>query len=74
MKEEIYSRLPILEKKLGFRFKDPALLVRALTHRSYAGEKKLNPLETNERLEFLGDAILSAVISHLLFEKYFLFC
>ncbi len=67
---ELYQRLPLLEERLGFRFRDPGLLVRALTHRSYAAEKKLGPRADNERLEFLGDAVLSAVISHLLYERF----
>jgi len=68
--KELYQKLPRLERKLGFRFRDPGLLVKALTHRSYAVEKKLGNLQDNERLEFLGDAVLSVVISHLLYEKY----
>lgn len=68
--KELYRKLPRLEKKLGFRFRDPSLLVKALTHRSYAVERKLGDLQDNERLEFLGDAVLSVVISHLLYEKY----
>jgi ribonuclease-3 len=52
-----------LESKLGYRFKDPALLSQALTHRS-AGR------QNNERLEFLGDAILDLVIAECLFERY----
>ncbi|MBX6422529.1 ribonuclease III [Thermosulfurimonas sp. F29] len=68
--KELYRRLGILEERLGFRFRDPGLLVRALTHRSYAAEKRLGPFADNERLEFLGDAVLSAVISHLLYERF----
>ena len=68
--KEIYGRLPRIERKLGLRFRDPGLLVRALTHRSYAGEKRLGELQDNERLEFLGDAVLSLAISHLLYEHY----
>ncbi|QJA06080.1 ribonuclease III [Thermosulfurimonas marina] len=68
--KELYPRLPELERRLGVRFRDPGLLVQALIHRSYAAEKKLPPGADNERLEFLGDAVLSAVITHLLFERF----
>ncbi len=54
--------------KVSFRRKD--LLRRALTHRSYAYENDLDPGETNERLEFLGDAVLDLVISEYLFLKH----
>ncbi len=67
---EYYRRLSGLEEKLGFRFRDPSLLLAALTHRSFSAEHKNWSLPDNERLEFLGDAVLSAVISHLLYEKY----
>jgi ribonuclease-3 len=53
-----------LQKKLGFFFKDTELLTRALTHSSFANE---HGLEHNERLEFLGDAVLELCISRILF-------
>lgn len=57
-------------EKLGFEFKDPSLLVTALTHRSYVNEhKKVNPAH-NERLEFLGDAVLELVTSDFLYRSY----
>ena len=49
-----------LEKRLGYRFKNEALLARALTHASLRGSKKV--LEDNERLEFLGDRVLGLAI------------
>jgi ribonuclease-3 len=55
-------RLNALQSRLGYRFNDPGLLVRALTHRSFGAEH-------NERVEFLGDAVLSLAISSLLFER-----
>ncbi|RMF86719.1 MAG: ribonuclease III, partial [Nitrospirae bacterium] len=55
-----------LTARLGHRFRDPQLLERALTHRSFAGEHRLPPAATNERLEFLGDAVIELVVSHLL--------
>ncbi len=55
-----------LEARLGHRFRDPHLLVRALTHRSAAREQGLGAEETNERLEFLGDAVIQLIVSDLL--------
>jgi len=52
-----------LERRLGYRFNHPALLRQALSHRSFAKEN-------NERLEFLGDAILNASISQQLYDKF----
>jgi len=52
-----------LESRLGYQFKDPALLRRALTHRSFG-------IPNNERLEFLGDSILGAIIGHYLFNTF----
>jgi ribonuclease III len=57
-----------LAKRLGVRFRDPGLLELALTHRSYASENGLEA--TNERLEFLGDAILNLCITDVLFERF----
>ncbi|PSJ42649.1 ribonuclease III [Zobellella endophytica] len=57
------KKLNILQKKLGHTFNDETLLVRALTHRS-AGSRH------NERLEFLGDSILSMVIADALFHRF----
>jgi ribonuclease-3 len=52
-----------LKRRLGYAFADPALLERALTHRSYAGGH-------NERLEFLGDSLLGCVVAILLYERH----
>jgi ribonuclease-3 len=57
------SRLEALQKRLGHRFAEPALLTRALTHRSFGADH-------NERLEFLGDAVLNLAVSTLLFERF----
>ncbi len=54
-----------LQARLGVRFTDPPLLRQALTHRSYAFEH--GDIHTNERLEFLGDAVLSLVVAELLY-------
>lgn len=57
-----------LEAQLGSSFLDPGLLDVALTHRSYAYEHDVQ--ETNERLEFLGDAILNLCVTDLLYEQF----
>ena len=57
-----------LETILGYSFGERELLVRALTHSSFANERTEEGLRDNERLEFLGDAVLGLVISDLLFE------
>ena len=56
--------------KLGFEFNDLNLLVTALTHRSYINEHKNASQEHNERLEFLGDAVLEMVTSDFLYRKF----
>ena len=65
----------VLEKALGYTFKNKALLQEALTHSSYSNELKAKKqiCRCNERLEFLGDAVLSAVVSEYLFEKFPIF-
>ncbi len=59
-----------LEKNIGFSFKDKHLLTEALTHRSYLNEDPKWPLPHNERLEYLGDAVLELVVSDALFKKF----
>lgn len=59
-----------LEDKLGVRFKNHDLLLEALTHRSYLNEKPDWHLNHNERLEFLGDAVLELVVTEYLFKNY----
>jgi ribonuclease-3 len=56
-------RIDVLEHKLGYKFRDEALLEQALTHRSHG-------TPNNERLEFLGDSVLNCVIASLLFERF----
>jgi ribonuclease III len=62
------DRLAALEEALGHRFRDPALLQRALTHSSYANENE--DVEDNERLEFLGDSILNFLVAEKLFAAF----
>lgn len=57
-------------EKLGFEYKDLQLLITALTHRSYVNEHKKSVNEHNERLEFLGDAVLELVVTDFLFKNY----
>ncbi|HEX4104250.1 MAG TPA: ribonuclease III [Candidatus Paceibacterota bacterium] len=59
-----------LEKKLGLNFKNEDLLTEALTHRSYLNEFPKWHLPHNERLEYLGDAVLELIVSEELFEKF----
>lgn len=59
----------LLEERIGYSFKDIALLKQALTHSSYANEQKINKLPNYERLEFLGDAVLELVSSEFLFRE-----
>ena len=58
------------KEKLGFSFNNIELLVTALTHRSYVNEHKKSVKEHNERLEFLGDAVLELVSSDFLYRNY----
>lgn len=64
------KQLKELEAKIGYRFKNWKLFEQALTHSSYANERRLSKLGCNERLEFLGDAVLEIVSSEFLFEKF----
>ena len=56
-----------LEEIIGYTFKNKQLLETALSHSSYANEKKHSSLQSNERLEFLGDSVLSIVVSEYLY-------
>jgi ribonuclease-3 len=59
-----------LETRLGIRFLNPQLLRTALTHPSYANEHPGESPETNERLEFLGDAVLGLIVAETLYARY----
>jgi ribonuclease-3 len=59
-----------LQEAVGHEFRDADLLETALTHRSYANEHPKEQLKSNERLEFLGDAVLELAVSHLLMEAH----
>jgi ribonuclease-3 len=58
------------EEKIGYHFKNSRLLEQAFTHRSYLNEHREPGREHNERLEFLGDAVLELVVTEFLFAKY----
>ena len=59
-----------LEEIIGYHFKNKHYLTQALTHSSYANEKKLGKLGCNERLEFLGDAVLELISSEFLYARF----
>ena len=65
-----HKKLNELQQNIGYQFKQEALLRQALTHSSYAHEKNLKELMDNERLEFLGDAVLEVVSSEFLFKNH----
>ena len=64
------SDLKTLQDNIGIYFKDELLLQQALTHRSYLNEVSVLALVSNERLEFLGDALLGLVIAEILYRDY----
>lgn len=59
-----------LEKKIGVKLKDETITRMAFTHKSYINEHKKEGFEDNERIEFLGDAVLELAVTKHLFEKY----
>ena len=58
------------QEKIGYHFKNKRLLTQALSHSSYSNERRMSKLANNERLEFLGDAVLELTTSEFLYEKY----
>src|SRR3989344_1111489 len=60
----------LFEKKLGLKFKNKDLLTQAFVHRSYLNENPGFALDQNERLEFLGDAVLELIITEHLYKEY----
>ena len=64
------EQLEQLEQIIGYTFHNKKLLRQALTHSSYANEKKLGKLGCNERLEFLGDAVLELISSDFLYKNF----
>ena len=66
---KVQFKLGDLQRKIGIQFKDQNLLEVAFTHRSYLNEQKNTKSDSNERLEFLGDSVLSLIVSRFLFKK-----
>ena len=64
------KKLKALENRIGYEFRNRNLLILALTHSSYANEKKLGKAGCNERLEFLGDAVLELISSDYLYARF----
>ncbi len=64
------SNITFLENKINYSFKDKSIVLTAITHSSYANEKKAKKLKYNERIEFLGDSVLSLTISEHLYKMY----
>ena len=69
-KKDRFKNYRELEKELDYRFRNPGLLDRALTHRSYVHTPENEDLRANERLEFLGDSVLGMVTSWFLFGNF----
>lgn len=67
MKEKLFKDL---QEKLDLQFSNEKLLMQAFTHSSYVNEHRKKPFEDNERLEFLGDAVLELTVSQFLYNKY----
>ncbi len=68
--EELLNNIDALQQTIGYNFKKIENLLLALTHSSFANENKEEGFESNERLEFLGDSVLSLVISENIFNNY----
>ena len=68
--DEYIENIKSLEQKIEYSFKDKKKLLLALTHSSYANERKSEKLASNERLEFLGDAVLNIVTSDYIYNNY----
>ncbi len=66
----IDAKVFALQKKLGIKFNDPALLERSITHTSYSNEINAPACANNERMEFIGDAVLKLVVCDYLYRRY----
>jgi len=67
---KIRTRFREFQERIGIKFSNEKLLWQAFTHSSYVNEHRKKPHEDNERLEFLGDAVLELTVSHFLYNKY----
>lgn len=70
MTDEQTQQIKTFSERVGIVFNDPTLIRTAFTHRSYVNEYRDGPIAHNERLEFLGDAVLELVVTRYLFDKY----
>ncbi|MBB2183025.1 ribonuclease III [Lachnospiraceae bacterium MD1] len=70
LRKKSNEKFMALEQKMNYHFADPSLLVHALSHSSYANEMRLSKDKNNERLEFLGDAVLELVTSEYVYKEY----
>jgi len=70
LRREDMANLAKLQKTMGVRFKDRSLLEQALVHSSYINENPAFALDSNERLEFLGDAVLGFIIAEELYQRF----
>jgi ribonuclease III len=70
MNNSVGETLPDFEQALGYKFRDHDLLRRALTHKSYANERRETSSSHNERLEFLGDMVLGFVIGEMIYRSF----
>ncbi|MEI6242386.1 MAG: ribonuclease III, partial [Chlamydiota bacterium] len=66
----VQENFSLIEKRLGYTFKNKELLFQAFIHRSFVNENKQNFPSHNERLEFLGDSVLGLLVAEYLFEKH----
>lgn len=69
-RDALLKNIEELESKIQYKFKDKDNLILALTHSSYANEFKGEKLVSNERLEFLGDSVLSVIVSENIYKNY----
>lgn len=70
MRALFLENIQALESSIGYNFKDKSLIIEALTHKSFANENPEYISSFNERLEFLGDAVLGLIVSEYLFSSY----
>ncbi len=70
LRKKADEKILVLEGNIKYHFDDPSLLFHALTHSSYANEMRLEKEKNNERLEFLGDAVLELVTSETVYKEY----
>ncbi|HEY4622546.1 MAG TPA: ribonuclease III domain-containing protein, partial [Solibacillus sp.] len=68
--EKVRAQFQLLQEEMNIHFTNKALLYQAFTHSSYVNEHRRKQFTDNERLEFLGDAVLELSVSKYLFEKY----